>query len=263
MEPAMTELRIASPCHEPWDAMTPHGEGRHCAACDKTVVDVTALAPTAARDFLQRELPQRIGRGERVCVRAHADRSGRLLRGGITRRLLTNGLAAVLAMAMADGIAGPLHAAEGGEAPVASEPVKGEMAPIAGGVQAMPQPEPQPATVQPLMGRMMAPPPQPVHATTGDVDVSPACLAVPVVAAVRDPASGLTISADPAAFLVIAARSDGGEAWRCILTDHGIPGDGGHLISALALDGSAVVVTYGPGGERLRLDARSGAARPR
>jgi hypothetical protein len=34
-----TTLRIASPCHESWAAMTPTSTGRHCAACQKTVVD--------------------------------------------------------------------------------------------------------------------------------------------------------------------------------------------------------------------------------
>lgn len=34
-----TTLRIANPCHESWAAMTPTSTGRHCAACQKTVVD--------------------------------------------------------------------------------------------------------------------------------------------------------------------------------------------------------------------------------
>jgi hypothetical protein len=36
-----TAVRIASPCHERWAAMTPTATGRHCAACQKTVVDFT------------------------------------------------------------------------------------------------------------------------------------------------------------------------------------------------------------------------------
>ena len=36
-----TLVRIAEPCHESWAAMTPTGPGRHCAACQKTVVDFT------------------------------------------------------------------------------------------------------------------------------------------------------------------------------------------------------------------------------
>ncbi len=34
-------LRIASPCSASWAAMTPAGPARHCAACQKTVVDFT------------------------------------------------------------------------------------------------------------------------------------------------------------------------------------------------------------------------------
>ena len=97
----MTDLRIASPCHESWEGMTPDGRGRHCASCAKTVVDVTAMSPGDARAFVADELPARIGRGDRVCVRAHADARGRLLRPGARRYLLTNGLAAVLAVTMA------------------------------------------------------------------------------------------------------------------------------------------------------------------
>ena len=38
--PAIT-LQIAQPCSESWATMTPAGPGRHCAACQKTVVDFT------------------------------------------------------------------------------------------------------------------------------------------------------------------------------------------------------------------------------
>ena len=97
----MTDLRIASPCHESWEGMTPDGHGRHCAICAKTVVDVTAMSPSAGRTFVATELPTRLAAGERVCVRAHADARGRLLRPGARRYLLTNGLAAVLAVTLA------------------------------------------------------------------------------------------------------------------------------------------------------------------
>jgi hypothetical protein len=36
-----TTLSIAQPCTESWAAMTPIATGRHCAACQKTVVDFT------------------------------------------------------------------------------------------------------------------------------------------------------------------------------------------------------------------------------
>ncbi|TGE26701.1 carboxypeptidase-like regulatory domain-containing protein [Hymenobacter metallicola] len=34
-------LTIAQPCTQPWAAMTPQGPGRHCAACQKVVIDFT------------------------------------------------------------------------------------------------------------------------------------------------------------------------------------------------------------------------------
>jgi hypothetical protein len=96
----MTTLNIPKPCHENWDAMTPRERGRHCGACDKTVVDVTRMRPSEGRRFLGR-LRDELAAGAHVCVRAHADAAGRLLAPSATRRLLTNGLAAVLAVTVA------------------------------------------------------------------------------------------------------------------------------------------------------------------
>ena len=148
----MTDLRIASPCHESWDGMTPDGRGRHCASCAKTVVDVTAMTPNAARAFVEGELPARIARGDRVCVRAHADTRGRLLRPGVRRYLLTNGLAAVLAMTVTGC---------GGEAP---KVVVGDVyEPAAKPREAMPATRmgkpapPRPGEEAPIMGRMPLP----------------------------------------------------------------------------------------------------------
>ena len=34
-------INIPEPCHEDWNKMTPKDQGRHCASCNKTVVDFT------------------------------------------------------------------------------------------------------------------------------------------------------------------------------------------------------------------------------
>ena len=36
-------LTIPEPCHESWATMTPAAQGRHCAACAKTVVDFSRM----------------------------------------------------------------------------------------------------------------------------------------------------------------------------------------------------------------------------
>ncbi len=146
----MSDLRIATPCHENWEAMTAHGQGRHCAACAKTVVDIAAMSPSQARRVLRQELPERIARGERVCVRAPADASGRLKPGRAKRYLLTNGLAAILAMAAYGCSTG--NQAESGGGPAGQQPQQGiPQQPV--------QPQQQQQQQQPLMGAIAPPPP--------------------------------------------------------------------------------------------------------
>jgi hypothetical protein len=88
---------IGTPCHEDWNRMTPQATGRHCTACDLTVIDLTSLSPQARVAALG-VFRQRVGAGERVCVRGHLTRDG-LLAG--SRRVLTGGMAMMLAMAVA------------------------------------------------------------------------------------------------------------------------------------------------------------------
>jgi hypothetical protein len=38
------KLLISKPCTENWATMTPHAQGKHCFACQKTVVDFTTMS---------------------------------------------------------------------------------------------------------------------------------------------------------------------------------------------------------------------------
>jgi hypothetical protein len=67
-----TTLHIAQPCAESWDAMTPTGPGRHCAACQKTVVDFTWKTDAEILAYLARAA------GE-TCGRLRADQLNRAL----------------------------------------------------------------------------------------------------------------------------------------------------------------------------------------
>lgn len=47
-------ITIPQPCHEKWAQMTPAAQGRHCAACDKVVMDFTRLTDAEVIHWLQR-----------------------------------------------------------------------------------------------------------------------------------------------------------------------------------------------------------------
>ena len=66
-------LTIPQPCSESWAAMTPTAAGRHCAACQKTVVDFTQLTDAEILAHLARA-----GRGE-TCGRFRAGQLARSL----------------------------------------------------------------------------------------------------------------------------------------------------------------------------------------
>lgn len=67
-----TLLRIASPCAESWAAMTPTSGGRHCVACQKTVVDFTQKTDAEILATLRQTA------GE-TCGRLRSDQLGRPL----------------------------------------------------------------------------------------------------------------------------------------------------------------------------------------
>lgn len=67
-------LHIPAPCTQSWAAMTPTGPGRHCAACQKTVVDFTSKTDAELLAYFQQAA------GERTCGRFRAGQLSRALR---------------------------------------------------------------------------------------------------------------------------------------------------------------------------------------
>lgn len=53
----MLRLSLPTPCHESWDAMTPTAVGRHCAACQKVVIDFTRQTDAELLAYFQRASP--------------------------------------------------------------------------------------------------------------------------------------------------------------------------------------------------------------
>ena len=112
----MSNLTLSSPCAADWATMSPAAAGRHCAACDKDVVDLTCLAP-AARDSALKRLELAVTVGRKICVRAPVRADGRLVGGSLQRRVLTGGVATILAMTVAGCQGDGLDAASTASAP--------------------------------------------------------------------------------------------------------------------------------------------------
>jgi hypothetical protein len=64
------QIRIPSPCQENWDAMRPEEKGRHCASCQKTVIDFTGMSDREIIGHLARA-------GQGVCGRMAPDQIDR------------------------------------------------------------------------------------------------------------------------------------------------------------------------------------------
>lgn len=55
-------LSIPQPCHENWQQMTPQDHGRHCSACQKVVVDFTAMSDQQVLDYMRQATSSVCGR---------------------------------------------------------------------------------------------------------------------------------------------------------------------------------------------------------
>lgn len=53
-------ISIPKPCHENWDVMHPREQGRHCDACDKTVIDFTEKSEKEIGEYFAEHADQRI-----------------------------------------------------------------------------------------------------------------------------------------------------------------------------------------------------------
>ncbi|MDM1065077.1 carboxypeptidase-like regulatory domain-containing protein [Myroides odoratimimus] len=48
-------IEIPEPCHEDWDKMAPQDKGRHCAVCDKVVVDFSKASKRDIINYIKKE----------------------------------------------------------------------------------------------------------------------------------------------------------------------------------------------------------------
>ncbi|MBG8554457.1 carboxypeptidase-like regulatory domain-containing protein [Hymenobacter guriensis] len=58
----MPTINVPKPCGESWSGMTPATQGRHCAACNKVVVDFTRMTDAELLAFLHRQPGTSCGR---------------------------------------------------------------------------------------------------------------------------------------------------------------------------------------------------------
>ncbi len=60
--PTPLHINITDPCHEDWQQMTPNEQGRHCLACQKTVVDFTLTSDQEILHYMATASSQVCGR---------------------------------------------------------------------------------------------------------------------------------------------------------------------------------------------------------
>jgi len=89
-----SNLEIASPCHESWEAMEGAGASKFCGVCQKDVHDLSAMAQAEAQALLRERS------GESLCVRYSSEADGTLRfrdlvpRASLTRKIVRAAFAA-------------------------------------------------------------------------------------------------------------------------------------------------------------------------
>ena len=103
--PAPISLHLPQPCAESWDAMTPTSTGRHCAACQKTVVDFTQKTDAEVLAYFRQAT------GRNVCGRLRHDQLNRPLLPGPVGASAASRWRTWLALVLAAGSAERVEAA--------------------------------------------------------------------------------------------------------------------------------------------------------
>ena len=170
--PMLDDIRVASPCHERWDAMTGDEQSRFCGSCRKNVYNLSAMTREAAEALVRSK------EGE-LCVRYFRRTDGTILTAdcpvGVRRKRVQLVAAAGAVTALAAGAVGLAFAQMGSPVatiatptvaprvapPVTAAPlpleemqgqmVQGETVPMMG----TPVVDPAPVHTRPRMGRPM------------------------------------------------------------------------------------------------------------
>nr|MBK7068181.1 hypothetical protein [Deltaproteobacteria bacterium] len=168
--PMLDDIRVASPCHERWDAMTGDEQSRFCGSCKKNVYNLSAMTREAAEALVRSK------EGE-LCVRYFRRTDGTILTAdcpvGVRRKRVKLVAAAGAVTALAAGAVALAFAQMGSAVPTIATPtvaprvappvtsaplpleeiqgqmVQGDVAPMMG----TPVVDPAPVHTRPRMGR--------------------------------------------------------------------------------------------------------------
>ncbi|NVB83911.1 MAG: hypothetical protein HOV81_36385 [Kofleriaceae bacterium] len=159
--PVLPNIRVASPCHADWTAMTGDERVRACAQCNKNVYNLSEMTRDEAEALI-------VSREGRLCVRYYQRTDGTILLKdcsvGITQRRKRRVIAAGAAALLAGGGLFMFLRSRGDDAPSSRISVATEPESLMGVVAVRPETVPQPE-VEAMQGQMMV--------KMGDVAVDP------------------------------------------------------------------------------------------